>query len=68
MASLTEVADNTPVIIGVGQYSERHQDDTYQALSHMDLAGNALANAIADAGANGDLAGAIDTVLSLIHI
>ncbi|MEP0189838.1 MAG: acetyl-CoA acetyltransferase [Erythrobacter sp.] len=65
MASLTEVADNTPVIIGVGQYSERHQDDTYQALSHMDLAGNALANAIADAGANGDLAGAIDTVCAI---
>ena len=31
------IADNTPVIIGVGQYSERVQDEGYEALSYMDL-------------------------------
>ena len=39
------IADNTPVIIGVGQYSERPQDKGYQALSYMDLGGRALAAA-----------------------
>ncbi len=59
------IADNTPVIIGVGQYSERPQDDGYQALSHMDLAGNALQAAIDDAGATGDLPAAIDTICAI---
>jgi len=59
------VADNTPVIIGVGQASERPQDEDYEALSHMDLAGNALQAAIDDAGAAGDLASAIDTICAI---
>lgn len=59
------IADNTPVIIGVGQYSERPQDEGYQALSHMDLAGNALQAAIDDAQASGDIASAIDTICAI---
>ncbi len=59
------IADNTPVIIGVGQYSERPQDEGYQALSHMDLAGNALQAAIDDAGATGNLPAAIDTICAI---
>lgn len=59
------IADNTPVIIGVGQYSERPQDEGYQAYSHMDLAGNALQAAIDDAEAAGDLASAIDTICAI---
>lgn len=59
------IADNTPVIIGVGQYSERPQDKGYQALSYMDLGGRALAAAIADSTASGDLAGAIDTLAAI---
>lgn len=61
----TEVADNTPVIIGVGQYSERVGEPGYTALSYMDLAGRALAGAIADSGASGDVAGAIDTLAAI---
>jgi acetyl-CoA C-acetyltransferase len=61
----TEVPDNTPVIIGVGQYSERVGEPGYAALSYMDLGGKALAAAIADSGANGDVAGAIDNLAAI---
>ena len=59
------VADNTPVIIGVGQYAERPQDEGYEALSYMDLAGRALNVAIEDAGAAGDIASSIDTICAI---
>jgi acetyl-CoA C-acetyltransferase len=61
----TEVADKTPVIIGVGQYSERVGEPGYAALSYMDLAGRALAGAIADSGASGGVAEAIDTLAAI---
>ncbi|WP_054118433.1 acetyl-CoA acetyltransferase [Porphyrobacter sp. AAP60] len=57
--------DNTPVIIGVGQYSERVGEPGYAALSYMDLAGRALAEAIADSGASGSVADAIDTLAAI---
>lgn len=57
--------DNTPVIIGVGQYSERVGEPGYAALSYMDLAGRALAEAIADSGAAGSVADAIDTLAAI---
>ncbi|HAU22987.1 MAG TPA: acetyl-CoA acetyltransferase, partial [Erythrobacter sp.] len=56
------IADNTPVIIGIGQYSERVQDEGYEALSYMDLAGRALSAAIADTGASEPVAPEIDTL------
>lgn len=59
------IADNTPVIIGVGQYSERVGEPGYEALSYMDLGGRALAAAITDSCASGDLAGAIDTLAAI---
>ena len=59
------IADNTPVIIGVGQYSERVGEPGYEALSYMDLAGRALSAAIADSAASGDVAGAIDTLAAI---
>ncbi len=61
----TEVPDNTPVIIGVGQYSEWVGEPGYAALSYMDLGGRALAAAIADSGASGDVASAIDTLAAI---
>jgi acetyl-CoA C-acetyltransferase len=61
----TDIADNTPVIIGVGQYSERVGEPGYAALSYMDLAGRALGAAIADSGASGSVAGAIDTLAAI---
>lgn len=62
---MTEVPDNTPVIIGVGQYSERVGEPGYEALSYMDLAGRALKAAIADSGASGSVASAIDTLAAI---
>ncbi len=59
------VADNTPVIIGVGQASERVGEPGYEALSYMDLGGRAFAQAIVNAGAAGDIAGAVDTVAAI---
>jgi acetyl-CoA C-acetyltransferase len=59
------VPDNTPVIIGVGQYSERVGEPGYAALSYMDLGGRALAAAIADSGASGSVADAIDTLAAI---
>lgn len=59
------VADNTPVIIGVGQYSERVGEPGYEALSYMDLGGRALAAAIANTGAIGQVADAIDTLAAI---
>jgi acetyl-CoA C-acetyltransferase len=61
----TDVPDNTPVIIGVGQFSERVGEPGYAALSYMDLAGRALAGAIADSGASGSVADAIDTLAAI---
>ncbi|MHA7821064.1 MAG: acetyl-CoA acetyltransferase [Erythrobacter sp.] len=62
---MTDIADNTPVIIGVGQASERVGEPGYEALSYMDLGGRALAAAIADTGASGSVAGAIDTLAAI---
>lgn len=64
------VPDNTPVIIGVGQYSERVDEPGYEALSYMDLGGRALAAAIVDTQASGPeahktLANAIDTLAAI---
>ncbi len=61
----TSIADNTPVIIGVGQYSERVGEPGYAALSTIDMAGRALAAALADTAADGDVAGAIDTLAAI---
>ncbi|MBD2842812.1 acetyl-CoA acetyltransferase [Erythrobacter rubeus] len=57
--------DNTPVIIGVGQYSERVGEAGYEALSYMDLAGRALAAAIADSAASEPVSPAIDTLAAI---
>ncbi|MEL7199593.1 MAG: acetyl-CoA acetyltransferase [Pseudomonadota bacterium] len=62
---MTNIADNTPVIIGVGQYSERVDQPGYEALSYMDLAGRSLAAAIADSGATGSVAGELDTLAAI---
>ena len=53
------------MIIGVGQHSERVGEPGYAALSYMDLGGKALAAAIADSGASGSVAGAIDTLAAI---
>ena len=57
--------DHTPVIIGVGEASERIGAEGYAALSPADLAGRAAAAAVADAGAGADLAAHIDLIASV---
>ncbi|MCC6924566.1 acetyl-CoA acetyltransferase [Novosphingobium sp.] len=59
------VADNTPVIIGVRQYSERVGEPGYAEMSHMDLAGAALRAAFADARAKRSLAKSLDTIAAI---
>jgi len=59
------IADNTPVIIGVGQYSEKVGEPGYEGLSYTDLGGSALAAAIADSAAAQLIAPAIDTVAAI---
>lgn len=59
------MVDNTPVIIGVGQYSERVGEPGYREHSHMDLAGEALKAAFADARAKRKLGPALDTLAAI---
>ncbi|TRD10951.1 acetyl-CoA acetyltransferase [Erythrobacter insulae] len=59
------IADNTPVIIGVGQYSERVGEPGYEALSYMDLAGRALTAAITDSNASAPVSPEIDTLAAI---
>ncbi|MEM6857497.1 MAG: acetyl-CoA acetyltransferase [Pseudomonadota bacterium] len=62
---MTEIGEKTPVIIGVGQYSERVGEPSYEGLNYMDLGGRALAEAIADSGSRGSVADAIDTLAAI---
>lgn len=54
------IPDNTPVIVGVGQFVERLDSPEYKGLSAADIAAKACEVAIADAG--GDLRGKIGIV------
>ena len=58
------ISDNTPVIIGVGEASERIGAPGYAALSPAALAAGAAKAAIEDAGA-GDIAGQIDVIAAI---
>ena len=62
---MSKVADNTPVIVGVGQVSERVGEPGYAELSPMDLAGAALKAAFADAHAKRSIAKALDTIAAI---
>lgn len=57
--------DNTPVIIGVGQVSERVGEPGYLERSPMDLAGAALKAAFVDAQAKRSLPKALDTLVGV---
>ena len=58
------VADNTPILIGVGEASERIDAADYAALSPVALAAKAAEAALADAGAPG-LAANIDVIAAI---
>lgn len=57
--------DRTPVVIGVGEASERIDAAGYLAMSPADLAGRASAAALADALSEGDLAARIDVIAAI---
>ncbi|HXV01322.1 MAG TPA: acetyl-CoA acetyltransferase [Caulobacteraceae bacterium] len=57
--------DNTPVIIGVGEASERIGAKAYEALSPADLAGKAARAALDDALSADALAGHIDVIATV---
>lgn len=62
---MSAIADDTPVIIGVGQVSERVGEPGYLERSPMDLAGAALKAAFADAKARRSLPQALDTLVGV---
>ena len=56
----------TPVIVGVGQFTERLDEPAYQGLSAVDLAARAVSAALADTGADTNaITAAIDTVAGI---
>jgi acetyl-CoA C-acetyltransferase len=60
------VGPRTPVIVGVGQCTERIDDPSYRGLSAVELASAAATAALDDTGADaGAVATAIDTVFGL---
>jgi acetyl-CoA C-acetyltransferase len=62
-ADLVGLGPRTPVLIGVGQASERLDEPGYQRLSPVDLAAAAARAALTDSGADpAAIAAAIDTV------
>ena len=63
---MTAVKPRTPVIVGVGQFTERIDDPAYRGMSSVDLATAAATAAVADTGADVDaVAEAIDTVVGI---
>lgn len=60
------VDPRTPVLVGVGQFTERIDDADYRGMSAVDLATEAVRAALADTGADVDaVAQAVDVVYAL---
>ncbi|AIJ21328.1 hypothetical protein [Amycolatopsis methanolica] len=63
---MTSLDHRTPVLVGVGQASERIDDTGYRGLSAVEFAAAAARDALADTGADpGDVASAVDTVAGI---
>ena len=61
--SIADLDPRTPVLVGVGQSSERIDAPGYRGMSAVELAAAAAREALVDAGADpGALAAAVDTV------
>lgn len=54
------IADNTPIVVGIGQFVSREDPDPTNFLSALDIAAQAGSRALADAGANIDLRAHVD--------
>lgn len=59
------MADNTPIIVGVGQFTERLDQSDYQGYSPQELAAKAALRACEDTGAAAALLGRIDVVAAV---
>jgi len=60
------VDPRTPVVVGVGQFTERIDDPSYRGMSAVELATAAASAALADTGtAAAAVAKAVDTVFGL---
>ncbi len=60
------VDPRTPVIVGVGQFTENIDDPSYRGMSAVDLATEAVRAALTDTGAKADdVAKAVDVVVGL---
>jgi len=63
---MNQFGPRTPVVVGVGQASERLDAETYRRRSPVDLAADAAADALTDTGADpAAVAAAIDTVVGV---
>jgi acetyl-CoA C-acetyltransferase len=62
---VTAIDPRTPVIVGVGQFTERIDDPGYRGMSSVELAAAAAAAALDDTGVPAAAARAIDTVVGL---
>ncbi len=66
MSDVDALDPTTPVVFGVGQASERLDDNDYQGLSEADLAAEAVRKALSDSGVDPDrVAESVDTVGSI---
>ena len=66
MSDSDHLDPRTPVLVGVGQHSERIDDPGYEALSHVDLAARAAQAALADTGVDpAVVAAAVDVVAAV---
>jgi acetyl-CoA C-acetyltransferase len=63
--SAENIPGSTPVLVGVGQITERLDDADYRGLSNVELAAEAVRRALADAGPGESIAGAVDTIAAL---
>ncbi|ROM33978.1 hypothetical protein BK648_24790 [Pseudomonas poae] len=62
---MSQVSGRTPILIGVGQASERLEDPDYRRLSPIDLAAKAARAACADTLASADLIAHIDAIYAI---
>jgi acetyl-CoA C-acetyltransferase len=63
---MTVVDPRTPVLVGVGQFTERIDDADYRGMSAVDLATEAVRAALVDTGVDtAKVAAAVDTVFGL---
>ena len=62
---MSPVSSRTPVLVGVGQFTERIDDPDYRGMSSVQLATAAAQAALDDTGVPAAVAGAVDTAVGI---